>query len=243
MGQPDERSSGSSFFVDGMMLSLGLFGTSAYWFVRHVRRHHEFMQGANATPFFKRRQKSLSNLDLRIQKTPGLISERGRTALVPPIPYLTQLLACFQVSVTVLYEDLLVFFHPTQTHPHLFTYISVFFIESLRSHAQPRRLHCPVYGGKQTCDANAGWYVEYGTGGAGTDAQLEKARFRECHFCCTTLALTSLLLFYLFQERCMHTGRLFASFGIRMYMSHVFCPPSHLTFFDLLCPSRLFRKS
>lgn len=101
MGQDDQRSTSTSasVFVDGMMLSLGLFGASAYWFVRHVRRQHEFLQGASATPFFKRRQKSLSNLDLRLQqRAPGEISDRGRTALVPPIPYLTQLLACFQVS-------------------------------------------------------------------------------------------------------------------------------------------------
>lgn len=84
----------NTVFVDGMMLSLSLFGVTAYWFVRHARRQKNLLD--TDTPFLKRRKKSLSDLDGA--DIPGEVSARGRTALVPPIPYLKQLLACFQVS-------------------------------------------------------------------------------------------------------------------------------------------------
>ena len=102
----------ASFFVDGMMLSLGIFGASAYWFVQHTRHRQNLVDdgGSAIADFHKRRQKSLANNMLssltnnnqqQQKQHPnerGALSERGRTALVPAIPYLTQLLACFQVS-------------------------------------------------------------------------------------------------------------------------------------------------
>jgi len=77
------------------MLSLSLFGASAYWFLRHARRQKDLVD--NDAPYLKRRRKSLSEINYGAD-IPGEVSDRGRTALVPPIPYLKQLLACFQVS-------------------------------------------------------------------------------------------------------------------------------------------------
>ena len=107
----NSNSSASSFFVDGMMLSLGIFGASAYWFVQHTRHRQNLVDdgGSAIADFHKRRQKSLANNNMLSSLTNnnqqkqhpnerGALSERGRTALVPAIPYLTQLLACFQVS-------------------------------------------------------------------------------------------------------------------------------------------------
>lgn len=79
-----------------MALSLCLFGTAAYWFLQYVRRQQTLNKGST---FHQRRNKSLSDLleqeSIIVQ---GQLSARGRTALVPPIPYLKQLLACLQVS-------------------------------------------------------------------------------------------------------------------------------------------------
>ena len=78
------------------------------WFVRHVRHRQNLVDegGSAIAAFHKRRQKSLSNNLLasslsnnhQYPNERGSLSERGHTALVPAIPYLTQLLACFQVS-------------------------------------------------------------------------------------------------------------------------------------------------
>lgn len=91
----------TTVFRDGMMLSLSLFGVSAYFFVRHARNWKTMLENQHDTPFHRRRRKSFSDLvepALRKSSQQDHISARGRSALIPPIPYLKQLLACFQVS-------------------------------------------------------------------------------------------------------------------------------------------------
>lgn len=88
-------------FADGLVVSLGAFGATAVWFVRTVVR-----QQIPETQFHKRRRKSMQDLQ---QQTPaitnkgsngvafGEVSARGKTALIPAIPYQRQFFTCFEV--------------------------------------------------------------------------------------------------------------------------------------------------
>lgn len=90
--------SGSGLIAEGMTLSLACFGATAYVFIKFVVRKEKRLHD---TPFHRRREKSLS--EIISKETSSLrniqqVSDRGRTALVHPVPYLKQFVACFQAS-------------------------------------------------------------------------------------------------------------------------------------------------
>lgn len=78
---------------EGLVVSTLLFAATLYW----VRRTLAAKERKSATSFLQRRSRSLNDL----QQVEGEVSARGQTARVPPIPYLRQLLVCFQVSRSI----------------------------------------------------------------------------------------------------------------------------------------------
>ena len=113
----DNHSPNTSIFMDGMAISLSLFSISAVCFVKYIILQHQQgrLSPMDNVPFYQRRRKSLHDLQhgLHHQKrqvtttgttttknnddTMMMLSHRGKTALLPVIPYQNHFFAALSV--------------------------------------------------------------------------------------------------------------------------------------------------
>ena len=109
----------TSIFMDGMAISLSMFSISAMCFVKYIIQQQRRRSPLENVPFYQRRRKSLHDLRIGIHTTNegahhdrsnadteaknhdstmmAMISNRGKTALLPVIPYQQQFFAALSV--------------------------------------------------------------------------------------------------------------------------------------------------
>jgi hypothetical protein len=114
----------TSIFMDGMTISLSIFSISAICFVKYVTQQQHRRSPMDNVPFFHRRRKSLHDLSIlhnneemnhneSLSHYDGnsntsqnnkssmmmMISNRGKTALLPVIPYQKQFFTALGVRI------------------------------------------------------------------------------------------------------------------------------------------------